>query len=285
MACAQPQTAYYGRTLNESGKRSIVFNRSDRYLGSDLKYINPLQVPCGKCLGCKADQALMWSIRAYHESTLHKQNCFVTLTYDDKNLPTDNKINKRELQLFFKRLRKQIEPTKLRYIACGEYGDATRRPHYHAIIFGLDFLHDKITITDELYSSPTLLDAWQLGHVTVAPVTMSSICYVCGYVMKKMNDEDTFNLMSRRPGIGHDWLKKFKSDLTRTGIVTIEGREYAIPPRYILWDEEDFAPIKAERKKFAKEASKKFDPVEKRRRSDNKERNRRSLIQQKKETL
>lgn len=227
----------------------------------------------------------MWSIRAYHESTLHKLNSFVTLTYDDKNLPIDNKINKRDLQLFFKRLRKHIEPTKLRYIACGEYGDQTRRPHYHAIIFGLDFLHDKITITDQLYSSPTLLNAWQKGHVTIAPVTMSSICYTCGYVLKKMNDEETFPLMSRRPGIGHDWLKKYKSDLTRTGKVTIEGREYAIPPRYILWSEEDFEQIKNERKKFAKEKSKKFDPVEARRRSDAREKNRRALTSQKKETL
>lgn len=279
MACSSPLRAWYSQTVNPTGKRSVVFDIKQAF--TDL----PIDLPCGKCISCKADQSLMWSIRAYHESTLHSYNCFVTLTYDDDHFPADGKISKEELQLFFKRLRKQVSPVKLRYIACGEYGDQTRRPHYHAIIFGLDFLHDKISITDQLYTSPDLAKAWGKGHVTIAPVSMSSICYVCGYVLKKMSDDDTFNLMSRRPGIGHDWLDKFKSDISRTGTVSIEGREYAIPPRYLMWDEEYFFEVKKARKAYAISHSKKFSPTEARRRSDSREKNRRALILQRKETL
>ena len=264
MACNKSVKAYYSKTVNEgSGKRSLVFNRRDRYLGNDSRYAGSLEIPCGKCLGCKTDQSLMWSIRAYHESTLHEQNCFVTLTYDEEHLPKDGKINKRDLQLFFKRLRKQIDsrlfPTKIRYIACGEYGAMTRRPHYHAIIFGLDFLEGAESINSELYTNSKLVDAWQNGHVSIAPVNMASICYVCGYVNKKIDDPDTFSLMSRRPGIGHDWLDRYAHDVATIGVVTIEGKAYQVPKRYLEWSEEMLAGVKRDRMEYAKKKQRDVD--------------------------
>lgn len=285
MACTAPLQCYYSNKLNETGKRSIVFDYKKSYMGTDPTVPKSLQIPCGKCLQCKADQSLMWSIRGYHESTLHPYNSFLTLTYDDEHLPADKKIDKRTLQLFIKRLRKAVAPLKLRYIACGEYGEKSRRPHYHAIIFGTDFLHDKLPITDKLYTSQTVIDCWPQGFVSIAPVTMSSICYVCGYVLKKAGDDDTFSLMSRRPGIGHDWLDRYKSDLTRTGKVAIEGREYAISPRYVQWSEGDFEEVKKARMEYAKTRSKRFDPIETRRRADNREKNRRAIIKQREEQL
>lgn len=273
MPCYYPLDAWKAATRNESGKRGITFALRDGLQDQ------PLQVPCGKCHGCRADQALMWSIRAYHESTLHLKNCFATFTYDDEHLPADGKIVKKHLQDFFKRARKQ--GNKLRYIACGEYGDTTRRPHYHAIIFGQDFLDDKIEISEELYTNQRLTDLWGHGHVTLAPVTMASICYTCGYVMKKIGDEETFSLASRRPGIGHDWLKLYKDDLIRTGVVTIEGREYAVPKRYLEWEEQDFADLKIQRAKLAKNRN----PVEHRDSLRNKELNKKSLMSQRDEKL
>ncbi|MEM2002561.1 MAG: hypothetical protein QXT77_07960, partial [Candidatus Methanomethylicaceae archaeon] len=243
MTCYYPISGWKAASKNPTGKRSIVFNSRDGL--ADM----PVELPCGKCTGCRADQALMWSIRAYHESTLHDQNSFITLTYDDDHLPKDGLIDKKHLQDFFKRLRRDLPPGSVRYIACGEYGDQTRRPHYHAILFGLDFLHDKITINEDLYTSPTLEKFWGQGHVSIAPVTMASICYVCGYVMKKINDADTFNLMSRRPGIGSTWLSLYKDDLIRTGSVTIEGREYPVPKRYLDWEPEEFEQLKRQRLK------------------------------------
>lgn len=273
MACYYPLDGWYAARRNESGKRSVTFSLSSGLVDQ------PISVPCGKCIGCRADQSLMWSIRAYHESTLHIKNAFVTLTYSDENLPADGKLVKSDLQNFFKRLRKTGR--KVRYIACGEYGERTRRPHYHAIFFGQDFLHDKIQINEELYASQTLNSIWKLGHVTLAPVTMSSICYVCGYVHKKLGDPDTFSLASRRPGIGHDWLRAFRSDLARTNSVSIEGREYPVPPRYLNWEPEYLDGVKRARKEYAM----KQDAFQRRIDRRGLERNRKALLNQKKETL
>ncbi|MEM2002009.1 MAG: hypothetical protein QXT77_05125 [Candidatus Methanomethylicaceae archaeon] len=275
MTCYYPISGWKAKNKNPTGKRSIVFNPRDGY--ADM----PVELPCGKCTGCRADQALMWSIRAYHESTLRDQNSFITLTYDDEHLPKDGLIDKKHLQDFFKRLRRDLPPKSVRYIACGEYGDTTRRPHYHAILFGLDFLHDKVTIDENLYTSPTLERFWGQGHVSIAPVTMASICYVCGYVMKKINDEDTFNLMSRRPGIGADWLNKYKSDLVRTGSVTIEGREYPVPKRYLDWAESDFEELKKQRLAFARSG----DALDKRGALRNREKNRKAKLKGRQEKL
>lgn len=240
-----------------------------------------LRIPCGKCSGCRADQSLMWSIRAYHESTLHDRNCFVTLTYDDAHLPADGLIIKKHLQDFFKRLRRSLAPDKVRYIACGEYGDKTHRPHYHAILFGQDFRFDKVSINSDLYTSPYLVERWGMGNVVIAPVTMSSICYVCGYVFKKIGDPDTFSLASRRPPIGHNWLAKFHDDISRTGTVSIDGKEYPVPKRYLEWGMDEFEHLKVARKEFAlKNAHKATDKA-----LDNLEANRLAKLKGKKEKL
>lgn len=251
MSCNLPITCYYSDKVNsETGKRSLTFNRHYAYKGSDPTIPKVLSVPCGRCNGCRADQALMWSIRGYHESTMHEQNSFLTLTYSDECIPADGKIDKVHLQKFFKALRR--DGTKLRYIACGEYGTQTRRPHYHAIIFGKDWLENSIPIDQSLYMHETLTAIWGKGHVSIAPVTMASICYVCGYVNKKIGDSDTFSLMSRRPGIGHTWLDKYGSDIKNTGVVSIEGRAYQVPKRYMDWHSDELETLRAERARYAR---------------------------------
>lgn len=72
--------------------------------------------------------------------------------------------------------------------------------------------------------------------------------YVAGYATKKLDDNETFNLMSRRPGIGHSWLDKYKNDLTNDGIVVINGKEFQVPERYMRWEEEEFEEVKNSRK-------------------------------------
>lgn len=182
-------------------------------------------------------------MRMYHESTLHKHSCFATLTY--KNPPMS--INKRDLQLFFKRLRRLV---KVRYFACGEYGTKTRRPHYHAIIFGADFLGGSYEVNETLHAHPYVDRAWGQGFVSLGAVTMESCAYVAGYVNKKIGDADTFNIMSRRPGIGRGWLEKYRDDIVRTGTISIGGRELPIPKKYLEWYEDDFEEIKKERRSY-----------------------------------
>lgn len=166
-----------------------------------------LLLPCGTCLGCRQAQAKAWALRCRLELQQHDAATFTTLTYEDKYLPPT--LDRRHLQLFIKRLRKRVEH-KLRFFASGEYGENhTRRPHYHAILFGCDTKH-----YDAVQS------CWGMGHTRSYPVTPATINYVAGYTSKKIGfklqareavDPDTgevytwqppFIQMSRRPGIG-----------------------------------------------------------------------------------
>lgn len=112
-----------------------------------IKYPDGLTVPCGKCLGCKIKKRSEWSMRCIHELTQHEKACFLTLTYDDRHLPTDFRVHKEHLQKYFKRLRKN-DKRPFKYFACGEYGDMFGRPHYHAILFGYGLSPDDYDILD-----------------------------------------------------------------------------------------------------------------------------------------
>lgn len=195
-----------------------------------------------------------WRTRLQHESQMHERSSFVTLTFSDEHLPTDYSVNVRDLQLFMKRLRKSHG--KCRYFACGEYGDRTLRPHYHMIIFGLDFTDQvpwrKSGSGHVLYRSESLERLWPFGHSEVGTVTPQSCGYVARYCLKKVNgpraaDHYTrlnpltgelhqvrpeFVVMSQRPGIGADWYDQFSCDVFPSDFVIIEGQKRAIPRYY-----------------------------------------------------
>ena len=184
---------------------------------------NCMIVPCGKCEGCRVDQANAWATRCYLEAQKWPCNAFLTLTYNNDSLPTKRTLIKADLQGFWKRLRKKIEPQQIRYMACGEYGPKTLRPHYHAVVFNYwpdDALPFKKNITgDFLYTSKTLERIWGKGFVVIGHVNYESVAYVARYVQKKAFGVDQlilkhgktpeFRLSSRRPGIGTiDWTSK-----------------------------------------------------------------------------
>ena len=189
MPCVKPLKGYRSKFVNpKTGKRSIVFNANDGY--KDL----PVDVPCGQCWSCRLSHSREWAIRCVHEAQMHKQNSFITLTYNKEHYPKDHSIHKEELQRFFKRLRKHT-PHRFRYFACGEYGDKNGRPHYHAILFGVDFREDRFLQTqtkrgDMLWRSPTLEKAWPYGYSYIGEMSFNSAAYVARYVMKKRKGSD-----------------------------------------------------------------------------------------------
>jgi hypothetical protein len=126
-----------------------------------------------------------------HEASLHKENCFITLTYNADNIPPDGGLIKSDVQKYFKRLRKRISPKKVKYYYCGEYGDKNGRPHYHILLFGYSYpdwlpLPHKSASGSELYTSPTLEKEWGLGFTQIGEVTFESAAYVSRYIMKKV---------------------------------------------------------------------------------------------------
>ncbi len=236
MPCYTPLHAYKGRK-KENGKISIAFKRTDSFRGERL------ELACGQCIGCRLEYSRQWAIRCVHETTQHEDNCFITLTYDEKNKPKDGNLQLRDFQLFMKRLRKYEKPKKIRFYHCGEYGEENNRPHYHSIIFGHDF-QDKTLFTQKggykLYTSTTLDKIWEnKGYATIGEANFETAAYVARYMLKKQKGEtakeqiriNEYATMSRRPGIGHSWINENLLDVYSRDKVTINGKQ-SIPPKY-----------------------------------------------------
>jgi hypothetical protein len=249
VSCLYPIAGFRGK-VNENGKRPVVFRRSESYEvypGEDID----VQVPCGKCEGCKADKAMSWAIRCYTESTLYNKNCFVTFTYDEEHCPDE--LVKSHLQKVVRKIRDNGK--EIRYYACGEYGSNTKRPHYHAVIFGQDFRDGReFDIDNEYYSAPFLTEMWGKGNVVVGDFTMATACYTAGYVAKKIGSDDgSFQIMSRKPGIGFPWLLKNYKDVIKTKSIIVEGKELPVPPQYIQWAENNMDNALLSVKEYRKE--------------------------------
>jgi hypothetical protein len=239
MPCYSPLSAYQ----LEGGE--IVFAERGSVLRS-------LELPCGQCIGCRLERSRVWAMRCMHEASLYDDNWFLTLTYDEKNLPSPPSLDYRHFQLFMKRLRKKRD--KVRFYMCGEYGEQYDRPHYHACLFNLK-LDDLVVYSSaegrELYTSKFLNSLWQKGQVMVGAVTFDSAAYVARYCMKKVTGRNAeeyyhrfylstgevydakpeFNSMSRRPGIGRGWIDKFGPDVFNYDHVIVNGFETR-PGRY-----------------------------------------------------
>ena len=240
MACYHPLKGYeVGLTKNNKTKYHITSYETDMYNldGSKMEYI---EIPCGKCIGCRLAYSRMWADRCLAEATLHESSYFVTLTYNDDNLPDSinpetgeigqyKTLVKRDMQLFMKRLRKNYKyDNKIRFFLAGEYGSQTARPHYHALLFGLKLddmqLYKKTPMGFNLYTSEFLNKVWEYkGYVIVAEVTWETCAYTARYIMKKQNGEGViwfeengiqqeFTLMSRKPGIAKEFYEQNKLD-------------------------------------------------------------------------
>lgn len=255
MPCYRPIQAF--KYTMPDGKCEIVFSNGlgKVYLANHVITVpDALSLPCGRCIGCRLEKSRQWAMRCMHEASLHEDNMFLTLTYDEKHLPPDLSLDKSVFQRFIKRLRKHFDGIKIRYFHCGEYGDRYKRPHYHALIFGLDF-PDKVKYKtlpsgEILYTFPKLEELWGCGFATIGSVTFESAAYVARYVTKKVTgeaaeehytriDEDGFfwkiqpeyATMSRRPGIGRDWFNLYKADRMAHDYVVVRGVRCK-PPRY-----------------------------------------------------
>lgn len=180
---------------------------------------------------------------------MHERNSFVTLTYDQEHVPADGSLRLEDWQKFAKRVRKELGP--FRFFHCGEYGSENKRPHYHALLFGLDFGHDKVSYSRTLYGSRTLDRLWGQGFTSIGNLTYESAAYVARYVMKKLTgpqgeeryqrvngDGEVWSVkpeyctMSRRPGIGAGWLEEFHNDVYPSDEVVHDGRRHRVPKYY-----------------------------------------------------
>lgn len=187
--------------------------------------INPfvsagLAFGCGQCNPCRFNRRKIWATRIMVEAAQYKDNAFVTLTYNDDTNP--GSLVPGDLQNFMKRLREHAKrklDRKLRFFACGEYGDINGRPHFHLALFNFPTCAYRrsrysVRVTDCCYQCDLVRDVWGKGFAYLGEVENDSAGYICGYVTKKMTSPDDPRLppgyhpeyarMSLKPGIGAD---------------------------------------------------------------------------------
>lgn len=214
--CSQPLIAVnYG--LKADGKKRIkIFlphiGESYRDYQKRFGCENVFLIPCGSCPSCQLERRKEWSIRCALEAKCHLDNCFITLTYDEKNVVF--KPIKRDLQLFIKNIRNL--GYKVRYFGCGEVG-SLGRSHYHIIIFGylpkdMVYVHQSKS-GEACYTSEEVNKCWNRGIAIVQYFSPAVGGYVAGYVSKKLGSSDGFILMSRRPGLGYGYFLDHKDEL------------------------------------------------------------------------
>lgn len=255
MACFHPVEAWLDSFPD--GRQKLRFNQS--------QCVNPLSrrmfIPCGQCIFCRIYKAVEWTVRMSHERSLHSSACFVTLTYNEESVPRTQDglmtlpAYQDHAQLWLKRMRKKFG--KFRYYLVGEYGSESARPHYHAILFGLDMpdrRHFRWTGDHWIDVSAHLQSTWPYGYTSVEDANNHTIGYVAKYCMKKITGkkkdewykgrlpEDTH--MSLKPGIGADWISRFNSDVYKVDLaadmvyqdfVRFQGRTQRPPKYYDKW--------------------------------------------------
>lgn len=271
LPCYHPITAWRvasGRQPN--GKWPLTFDIQEGFRDMEV------QIPCGQCIGCRLERSRQWAVRCIHEASKYDENIFLTLTYDDEHLPPDGSLDVRDFQLFFKRLRKKFQGQKIRFFHCGEYGEKYSRPHYHAIVFNFcpnDLVPIRNTDHGMLFTSPTIASLWGKGFVTIGAVTFETCAYVARYVVKKQFGKDSWQhyvdgetglvrakeyvTMSRRPGIGADWIDKYYEEVFTHDGVLVRGH-VSSPPRFYVdrmekIDPSRFTELKRKRIKKAAE--------------------------------
>ncbi len=251
MACYRPIQIHVGSDSIRPGGPKIWGERT---------------VPCGNCMGCRSKQARDWAFRIMHETQMHESSWFITLTYSNERIPPNGSLNPADLRTFVKNLRRNRSPGSLSYFACGEYGEITQRPHYHAVLYGTPLL-DKYILrasdTRPVWRSKTLESHWPDGHAEFSTVTPGSASYVAGYVNKKVSkkvnpeaytrvNKDTgelielqkeFSRMSLKPAIGKRWIEKYWQDVYPRDFVVMNGKEFKPPRYYDKWMEANHPEI------------------------------------------
>lgn len=227
-----------------------------------------IQLPCGRCIDCRLARSKDWANRCMLETKEHKDNYFITLTYDDEHLPKGNGIDTetgelyetetlkpKDMQDFMKRLRshylRKYKVENIRFYGCGEYGEKYGRPHYHLIVFGLpifDLKPDHKSKKGNMnYTSKEIQELWGKGLIAIGTVTWDSCAYTARYIIKKqvgeyadelykvIGKEKEFVRMSRRPGIAKNFYEQNKNKIYNTDeifISTNKGVQKIKPARY-----------------------------------------------------
>lgn len=211
-SCPRPMHAFYtGEKTAKGGEQMIFTSRFKNEItymhhlpnGGDIavNLTDYVEVPCGKCMICKANQARKKAERAMAEANTWEHNEVINLTYNNENLPTNTRLDGtvvatlryKDVQDFKKRLLKQwkkkYNQDGIKFMCACEYGEKYQRPHYHLIMYNFEakdkefFGYTKKGSKE--YISDEITKIWGKGHVTIGEVTPETVQYVANYCLKK----------------------------------------------------------------------------------------------------
>lgn len=271
MSCTRKIPAWRSLMPNDNGKHPLLWGAGKRGEG--------LFVPCQKCLHCRLAKAADWGVRVERESSLYDESWFVTLTYDDANLPLLGHLVPDHAREFVIDLRNRGY-ANLRSYGCAEYGSKSLRPHYHLCLLNLTLpkvtpyssLFKNSSSSHPYFTSPLLTDLWSKGSVLLAPLNFDTAAYTARYASKAFQqplpppyiNERTGEVIepppaasvciSRRPGIGHGFVHKYSDQLFRDGFVQSSGRKFPLSKYFLTHlekiDPDKFEILKTERKRL-----------------------------------
>lgn len=203
---------------------------------------------CGKCLNCRRNYSDAWAFRMKKEIEYFPVkdvwSLFITLTYNDEHLPTNEKglvtLNHDAYSKYVKRVRSQLkrdfgETVHLSIIGCGEYGAKTGRPHYHLVVHGIPFSWKDSW--SELVNA--LEQKWKFGYSYVKCCNSDVAGYVTKYSLKDLNKgrddylaldvEPPFRVFSN--GIGMNYFEQNVERIRREGFCR-DGKYKVSIPKY-----------------------------------------------------
>jgi hypothetical protein len=236
MECVRPLKASW----NATGE--VTFNQTEIEKG-----LIGFKLPCRKCIPCLLKMSREKAVRALHEAQMHEDSIFLTLTYNDESIPPDGRLRYQDFQTFMKKLRKKSPHNKISYMVTGEYGEETKRPHYHACLFGYwpkDSHHAYNNQRgDRVFGSDGLERLWNHGYISFGQLTLDSASYVARYGAKALGHKnDTYkpkHVTSCRPALGKRWIEKYYTNTFERGYVIIDGKKFGIPRYYEDWCKEN----------------------------------------------
>lgn len=222
-----------------------------------------IDIPCGKCIGCRLEYSRQWAQRIQKEASLYSQNWFLTLTYDPEHLPWIDSLNTetgeyilgnplvpKHMTKFMKDLRRYWEHHfkhyGIRFYLAGEYGDKYERPHYHICLMNFPIQEEMLEfykhneLGDSIFKCEIIEKIWGKGQIAIGSLTWQSAAYVARYIIKKQKGPSSeawyhskgqipeFTRMSRRPGIARDWYETHKEEIYKNDEVFVPKRGGAI---------------------------------------------------------